>query len=54
LPQGAEDLIKQREEARKRKDWETADRLREQLREMGIIIEDTAQGARWRIEKVKS
>jgi cysteinyl-tRNA synthetase len=54
LPQGAEDLIKKREEARKRKDWETADRLRERLREMGIIIEDTAQGARWRIEKVKS
>jgi cysteinyl-tRNA synthetase len=51
LPPEAEELIKRREEARKAKDWETADKIREQLRAMGIIIEDTPQGVRWRIEK---
>ena len=47
----AQELIKKREEARKAKDWKTADTLRQQLKTMGIIIEDTAQGMRWRIEK---
>jgi cysteinyl-tRNA synthetase len=51
LPKEAEELIRKREEARKAKDWETADRIREQLRNMGIIIEDTPQGVKWRIEK---
>ena len=47
----AQELIKKREEARKAKDWKTADTIRQQLKTMGIIIEDTAQGMRWRIEK---
>jgi cysteinyl-tRNA synthetase len=51
LPQEIEELLRKREEARKRNDWETADKIREQLRAMGIIIEDTAQGVRWRIER---
>ncbi|MEM3578351.1 MAG: cysteine--tRNA ligase [Candidatus Bathyarchaeia archaeon] len=51
LPEEAEILIKKREEARKAKDWKTADRIREQLRAMGIIVEDTPQGVKWRIEK---
>jgi len=51
LPKEAEELIRKREEARKAKDWKTADRIREQLRAMGIVIEDTPQGARWRIDK---
>ena len=49
-PEAAE-LIKKREEARKAKDWKAADLLRQQLKAMGIIIEDTAQGARWKREK---
>ena len=44
-------LIKKREEARKAKDWKTADAVRQQLKTMGIIIEDTAQGVRWKREK---
>ena len=51
LPPEAEELIRRREEARKAKDWATADKIREQLKAMGIILEDTPQGVRWRIEK---
>jgi cysteinyl-tRNA synthetase len=51
LPKEAMSLIAKREEARKDKDWKTADALRQQLKTMGIIIEDTAQGVRWRLEK---
>jgi len=49
LPEEAEELIRKREEARKAKDWEAADKIREQLRSMGIIIEDTPQGVKWKI-----
>jgi cysteinyl-tRNA synthetase len=54
LPKEAEELIRKREEARKAKDWETADKIREQLKAMGIIIEDTPQGVKWKIEKSKA
>ena len=33
-------LLRQREQARRRRDWETADRLREQLRAMGVMVRD--------------
>jgi len=45
-----ERMIKERQEARKRKDWETADRIRDKLRSMGIILEDTPKGTRWRLD----
>ncbi len=51
LPKEAEELIKRREEARKAKDWETADKIRAQLKAMGIIVEDTPEGVKWRFEK---
>jgi cysteinyl-tRNA synthetase len=51
LPNEARELVTKREEARKAKDWKTADALRQQLKAMGIVIEDTAQGVRWRVEK---
>ncbi|MEM4244537.1 MAG: cysteine--tRNA ligase [Candidatus Bathyarchaeia archaeon] len=51
LPKEVEELIKEREEARKTKDWARADALRLKLREMGVIIEDTPQGVRWRLVK---
>lgn len=51
LPPEVEELIKKREEARKAKDWVTADMIREQLKAVGIILEDTPQGVKWRIEK---
>jgi len=51
LPKEVEELIKKREDARKAKDWKTADQIRQQLKDMGITIEDTAQGVRWKREK---
>ncbi len=51
LPKEAEELIKKREEARKAKDWKTADEIRQQLKNMGVVIEDTPQGVKWRLER---
>lgn len=43
---GLQDLLMQREEARQRKEWALADKLRNQIHEAGYVIEDTAQGVR--------
>ncbi len=43
-----EKLIKQREEARKNRNWEEADRIREILKSRGILLEDTPRGTVWR------
>ena len=51
LPKEAEDLIRKREEARIAKDWAAADAIRTKLREIGVIVEDTPQGVRWRLVK---
>ena len=42
-----EALIEQRTAARKAKDFKTADEIRDKLKEMGIILEDTPQGVKW-------
>lgn len=49
LDEEIEKLIAQREKARKEKNWAAADAIREQLKEQGIILEDTPQGTRWKI-----
>ncbi|HDM10731.1 MAG: cysteine--tRNA ligase [Deltaproteobacteria bacterium] len=41
-------LIKKREQARKQKDWKTADAIRNQLKEKGIEIFDTPSGTIWK------
>ncbi|MCP4581464.1 MAG: cysteine--tRNA ligase [candidate division Zixibacteria bacterium] len=43
-----EELIEKRLQARKDKDFAEADRIRDQLNEMGIILEDSASGTRWK------
>lgn len=43
-------LILEREEQRKRKNWKEADRIRTRLRRMGITMEDTKEGPKWRKE----
>ena len=40
--------VEQRQQARRDKDFATADRIRDELDAEGIVIEDTAEGARWR------
>ncbi len=42
-----EALIQQRTEARKNRDFKTADEIRDKLKSMGIILEDTPQGVKW-------
>jgi cysteinyl-tRNA synthetase len=42
-------IIDIREKARERKDYDTADKIRGELRELGIVLEDTKEGAKWRI-----
>ncbi len=42
-------LLSERDRARQAKDWERADRIREDLARRGIILEDTKKGTLWRI-----
>lgn len=41
-------LINEREKARKEKDFAKADRIRTELKQKGIILEDTKDGVRWK------
>jgi len=51
LPSEIDALVQKREAARKAKNWKEADAIRAQLKAMGIVLEDTAQGVRWHKEK---
>lgn len=42
-----EALVEKRQEARKNKDWATADKIRDELKAKGIILKDTPQGVTW-------
>jgi len=46
--QEIQNLIDEREKARKEKDWSMADKIRDKLKENGIILEDTSEGVRWK------
>jgi cysteinyl-tRNA synthetase len=48
--QKVEELIERRDQARKEKDWLTADRIRQELKNMGIELIDTRDGTIWRRE----
>ncbi|MCW4028882.1 MAG: cysteine--tRNA ligase [Candidatus Bathyarchaeota archaeon] len=50
LPSEIDALVQKREAARKAKNWKEADAIRAQLKAMGIVLEDTAQGIRWHKE----
>jgi cysteinyl-tRNA synthetase len=46
-----EDLLAQRIEARKAKDWATADRIRDELNALSIVVMDSPEGATWRLRE---
>lgn len=48
LDEEIEDLIQKRIEARKNRDFQLSDQIRDQLKDMNIILEDTPQGTRWK------
>jgi cysteinyl-tRNA synthetase len=43
-----ESLIAQRNEAKRNRDFAASDRIRQELQDRGILIEDTREGTRWR------
>ncbi len=47
LDETVEALIEQRTKARAEKNWAEADRIRDELKAMGIILKDTPQGVTW-------
>lgn len=49
LPPGASDLVEARARARAARDFATADRLRDELAGMGVVVTDTPEGQRWRV-----
>ena len=49
-PERVEGLVAQRTEARQRRDFAEADRIRDELDAMGVELEDSAEGTRWRIK----
>ncbi|NSW89767.1 MAG: cysteine--tRNA ligase [Firmicutes bacterium] len=46
LDEEIKELIEQRQQARKEKNWKVADEIRDKLKDMGILLEDTPQGVR--------
>jgi cysteinyl-tRNA synthetase len=47
LSEVEEELLRRREAARKQKNWEEADRLRNELQQQGIAVKDAPQGTLW-------
>ncbi|MBW2991549.1 cysteine--tRNA ligase [Candidatus Woesearchaeota archaeon] len=45
IPKEIQDLVDKREQARKNKDWKTADKLREEIIKKGFVLEDTKEGS---------
>jgi cysteinyl-tRNA synthetase len=41
-------LVQERDAARKRRDWARADALRAELDALGVIVEDTPAGPKWK------
>jgi cysteinyl-tRNA synthetase len=51
LPAELAALIKEREEARKAKDFKKSDDLRKALSDKGVLIEDTPGGTKWKLAR---
>jgi cysteinyl-tRNA synthetase len=48
LDEDVDQLIEERNEARKQRNFSRADEIRDELKEQGILLEDTPQGVRWK------
>ncbi len=48
LEEEVEALIAERQQARKAKNFQRADEIRNQLQQMGILLEDTREGVKWK------
>lgn len=48
LSEDIETLIKQRQQARENKDFAKSDEIRDRLKELGVALEDTKEGVKWR------
>ena len=48
LDEDIEALIRERQDARKSKNFARADEIRDQLADMGILLEDTREGVKWK------
>jgi len=44
-------LIQVRNDARERRDFKTSDTIRNSLKELGVVLEDTPETTRWKIEQ---
>ncbi|RJS90031.1 cysteine--tRNA ligase [Candidatus Bathyarchaeota archaeon] len=47
-------LVDVRDEMRRRKEWKIADDIRERLKSIGVILEDTPKGTRWSFERAST
>jgi cysteinyl-tRNA synthetase len=45
-----EESIGRRDRARLEKNWQEADRIRDELGREGIVLEDTAKGTQWKVK----
>jgi len=52
LPKGVEELIVKREEFRKAGNFEESDKIRKELLEMGVEVEDTGDGPKWKVKVI--
>mgnify|MGYP001571990881 CR=1 FL=1 len=50
IDKGIKRLIRERERARKNKEWDRADKIREKLDKGGVILEDTRTGVKWKFK----
>ena len=51
LSSTVEKLLEQRQKAREEKDWKSADRIRDELNSINIVVEDSPEGPKWKIEE---
>src|SRR3990167_5875616 len=54
LPKGAKELIARREQLRAEGDYEASDKMRKELKSIGVEVEDTSEGPKWKVKRGSS